>query len=98
MLVIVMVGVIAILGTVFLGLGWLLKIVLREGDSAEDKKITMHALRDLVTDTFVAVAQVPGKLARALVESITGSIPGKGELSPPKKVTPDEPTTDKSTN
>lgn len=75
----VAVAICAILTVVFLGLAALLAIVLRGTGAAQDRKVVMHALRDLVVGTLVAVAQLPGKLAAALVDAV---LPRQGNQLP----------------
>ncbi|WP_157529339.1 hypothetical protein [Nocardia sp. NRRL S-836] len=82
-------GVCAILLSVFAGLGVLLAIVLRGTDSDEGKKIVMLALRELVTGTLIEVAQLPGRLARALVDIFWQGPPSGGnQMSPPAQPGP----------
>ncbi|WP_114773637.1 hypothetical protein [Lentzea flaviverrucosa] len=83
--VLLVLGVCAILVTVFLGLAVLLAIVLRGTDSAKDKKMVLLALRELVAGTLVAVAQLPARLTQAFV-SIFWQGPPSADTQAPTSV------------
>lgn len=77
----IVVGVCAIVLAVLFGLCPLLMVVLRGIDSAKDRQLVIHALRELVVGALTAVVQLPGKLAQSILD-VALSARGAGNQAP----------------